>query len=614
MKKRMSFGLKLLRALLTAMMATVLSQHVASSQALPLASNDTFAQIVSGLGGETALLRLESFHIKSHRDRYLMGQGPEPGVGLFRGVTSEVEVSYDIPEGNLRLDFVHANHYRIKRDITELITGEGAYLMGWDDFYQEKPPGVNKAMKSDRRGASLKTERLLNPHLIIRDAIANPSLILPSGHNLNFDGQLLTADEVFPVSFSRDRASGKRVVVTNQQWLDRWSSTKFFREAIFDYEIDSQWLIRWQSLLERNSENTEAVFIDDPIYPMRLLVDSATGFIKSLTTMEHDVVLGDVPLEVSYFDWQNHQGVFFPKNIKISVADVPALDVSRSEIQINVDFDAPIFAAPAGVDYEYDQLLAYRGPRVSQLVQSLAHAGSPEKALGRPTIGAKEIEPGVFILDAMPSDVIYVMVVEQSNGVVVIEPGFFDLKGEAILDWITANIPDKPITHVVVTHAHMDHGGGVRPYVAAGAKLVVHSRAEAFYQSVLTRPASIVLPDMLDQSAAAPTILTLNDKSPFEILDDERPVVVYPVENGHSTDMVMVWLERERVLYSGDLYIGALARYPAAARKIPPATPPSSAIELYHAIGLYELDVQTLVGSHNANVVLMEEFNQFMGN
>ena len=75
MKKRMSFGLKLLRALLTAMMATVLSQHVASSQALPLASNDTFAQIVSGLGGETALLRLESFHIKSHRDRYLMGQG-----------------------------------------------------------------------------------------------------------------------------------------------------------------------------------------------------------------------------------------------------------------------------------------------------------------------------------------------------------------------------------------------------------------------------------------------------------------------------------------------------------------------------------------------------------
>ena len=136
MKKRMSFGLKLLRALLTAMMATVLSQHVASSQALPLASNDTFAQLVSGLGGETALLRLESFHIKSHRDRYLMGQGPEPGVGLFRGVTSEVEVSYDMPEGNLRLDFVHANHYRIKRDITELFSGEGAYLMGWDDFYQ----------------------------------------------------------------------------------------------------------------------------------------------------------------------------------------------------------------------------------------------------------------------------------------------------------------------------------------------------------------------------------------------------------------------------------------------------------------------------------------------
>jgi glyoxylase-like metal-dependent hydrolase (beta-lactamase superfamily II) len=219
----------------------------------------------------------------------------------------------------------------------------------------------------------------------------------------------------------------------------------------------------------------------------------------------------------------------------------------------------------------------------------------------------------VFLLDATPSDVIYVLVVEQTNGVVVIEPGFFDLKGEAIIDWISENIPDKPITHIIATHAHMDHGGGVRPYVAAGAKLIVHENAKGFFEKVLSRPASKILPDALDRNPRQGEVLVVSADEPLEISDEIRPVVVYPVENGHTTDMVMIMVANEKVLYSGDLYVGALARYAPAARRISPAKQPTSTIELYDAIQLYQLDVETLVGSHSKNVVKYEEFEQFMG-
>ena len=574
---------------------------------------DVLEKAYQGVGGKQALSALEGLYIEDSRDRYLMGQGPEPGVGLFRGITSEAKVSYDLFNEDFRLEFVHANHYRIERNVTELIKDDAAYLMGWDDFYQEKPPGVNKPMKSDRLAVSLKTEKLLNPHLILKEVIADPSLVLTDSTEPSMFGARLTEDEVYPVSFSRDRASGKRVIITNEKWLDNWRSTKFFEESILEYEIDSTWLERWQRSTDSNAAEYERVVIKNDVYPLSLIIDPLSGHISQLNTVEYDVVLGDVPVEVFYFDWKQFGDLFFPTHIRMSVAGIPALEVTRSNIEVNKSFNSATFEPPEQVVYQHDEELAFRGARVSQIVQSLAHAGSPEKALGRPHIEANEIEPGVFLLDATPSDVIYVLVVEQTNGVVVIEPGFFDLKGEAIIDWISENIPDKPITHIIATHAHMDHGGGVRPYVAAGAKLIVHENAKGFFEKVLSRPASKILPDALDRNPRQGEILVVSADEPLEISDEIRPVVVYPVENGHTTDMVMIMVANEKVLYSGDLYVGALARYAPAARRISPAKQPTSTIELYDAIQLYQLDVETLVGSHSKNVVKYEEFEQFMG-
>ena len=54
-------------------------------------------------------------------------------------------------------------------------------------------------------------------------------------------------------------------------------------------------------------------------------------------------------------------------------------------------------------------------------------------------------------------------------------------RSKIILDWVKSNMQGKRITHVVPSHHHRDHAGGVDDYVAAGATLIVPQVAKDLY-------------------------------------------------------------------------------------------------------------------------------------
>ena len=56
-------------------------------------------------------------------------------------------------------------------------------------------------------------------------------------------------------------------------------------------------------------------------------------------------------------------------------------------------------------------------------------------------------------------------------------------RSKIILEWVKQN-SNKNITHVVPSHHHHDHAGGVDDYVAAGATLVVPEMAKQYYANV----------------------------------------------------------------------------------------------------------------------------------
>lgn len=578
-----------------------------------ITAEEVLEKAFAGLGGREALAGLHGFSVRAVRERYMLGQGPEAGIGLHRTTTSDARVVHDLVNKRSRLDLDHDDNYRDRREVTELIVGQAGFAMGLDNAYIQKAPS-NAAMRPERWAANVKTERLLNPHILLREALRDPTLVsLDVGKDSGIKGHRLSAEQIYPITVERLRLTGKRTLVTNEKWLGRWQGTDFFDRAIQAFEIDSGWLKRWQESARLQAPHHRLVLEDD-VYPITLYVHADTGRISKLVTMEHDMVYGDVALEVSYHDWQSFDGVYFPTRIEMLFAGSPNLQVLRSELVVNPSVEAATFGAPQGVTYEHDSALAARGKRLSQTIQTYCHYGVCwAEVVGRPRIESRELQPGVHQLTDIPTDAVYVLVVEQTDGLVVIEPGHFDLKGEAIIDWAKQRFQNKPITHVVGTHSHTDHTSGIRPYVAAGATVVAHQTAREYYAALCERPKATILPDALDRNPRPATVVGVPAGGSYRIDDAARPVGVYSVATGHATDMVIAVVENEGILYAGDLNVTVVARLSKEGKTKPVGGELDQfSVELVETIRANDLAISTLIGSHDSTPVPIGDFRVYV--
>ena len=168
----------------------------------------------------------------------------------------------------------------------------------------------------------------------------------------------------------------------------------------------------------------------------------------------------------------------------------------------------------------------------------------------------------------------------------------------------------------MISHFHNDHSGGLRPYVAAGAALVVHEEGTDFYRAQVNRPKSEVILDALDRGPADAEIISIAADETYRIDDAERPIVFYPAEIAHTSDMILAVLENQEILYSSDFYVSAIARMLRAGLDRPPGTPDTrtpfhAAVSLAKAIAKYRLHVSVMIGSHDRDTVPYTEFRAY---
>ena len=579
---------------------------VASSNARSdFTAEEILDKAYAGMGGRQVLQNITGFALDVSRERWLMGEGPEAGRGLFRASTSDVRVLHDITNQRLRLDYSHKNLYGADRQVTEIIVNQAGYVLGHDDYYLQllkKSEELSKTMPADRKAMTKKTERLLNPHILLRELIRDPSLASIGNVDLTA-GKRISENEIFPITINLGAVSGQRRIITNDEWLQAWQGKKYFDAAVAEIKLDPAWMHRWKDGTKVNNASHYQLEIKDDVYPITLYIDKTTGRISKLHTMEHDVIYGDVPLEISFQDWQIFDGIYFPMHLKLSIAGTPAMEVKRSQVSINPIFEESDFSITAGLNYHEDEQGAARGARASQMIQAFVYAASPKKPLVKLGITPKEFSPGVLFLRTVPNDAIRTMAVIQEKRVIVVEPGMPDQKGDAIIEWLAQNVPEKPLSHVIITHHHVDHAGGVRPYIAAGATIVAHETAKQYYEMVAARREATILPDALDRNPTALKIAVVNDNGMYKLDDPVRPITVYPVLDRHSTDGIMVVLDKQGIVFNGDLY--------SAGNE--PGTGPEAAKELDQAIRRHGIKVRSMVGSHGCPVSY-EEFKAHIEN
>lgn len=297
------------------------------------------------------------------------------------------------------------------------------------------------------------------------------------------------------------------------------------------------------------------------------------NMVERVETWIDNAMLGDMLFDATYTDYKDFGGVKFPTKIVQRQGDYPILDLTVTDVKPNaaVNIQAPAAQPPA------------------------AAAAATSEKLG----------DGVYLILGGYAAI----AVDFKDYIVVIEGPQSEERASAIISKAKELIPNKPIRYVVNTHAHFDHSGGIRTFMAEGATVITHQANKPFLEKVGTLPHTLN-PDKLAQAKRKPSIETVSEK---KVLTDGNHVIeIYHMTNiGHHDGLLMVYLPKEKVLLEADAYNPA-----AQPNAQPPATPSPYNLALVANIDRLKLDVNRFIPVHypaDNRVVTRAELMRWIG-
>ena len=168
-----------------------------------------------------------------------------------------------------------------------------------------------------------------------------------------------------------------------------------------------------------------------------------------------------------------------------------------------------------------------------------------------------EVTPGVQV--AQGYDFGDFAFVRTESGVVAIDAGTAGHRVAAAL--ADAGLRADDVTHVVLTHSHFDHAGGVGALTGPATQVIAH----AGFPSELRRQQANPIPfryftgavaDALPPDIAVDRLIAEQTK----LSTGGTDIVLYPTTGGETGDALMVYLPATGVLFAGDVmmpYLGA---------------------------------------------------------
>jgi len=133
--------------------------------------------------------------------------------------------------------------------------------------------------------------------------------------------------------------------------------------------------------------------------------------------------------------------------------------------------------------------------------------------------------------------------------------------------------PNKPIRYVINTHAHYDHAGGLRTYVAQGATVITHELNKPFFEKVWRGRARSHLTRCRRRQGPQPSKPSATRKV---LTDGTRTIELYHMKGtSHNVANLLVYMPAEKLLFWADGY-----NPPAGDDPRDPARTPEQMIDL----------------------------------
>jgi glyoxylase-like metal-dependent hydrolase (beta-lactamase superfamily II) len=285
---------------------------------------------------------------------------------------------------------------------------------------------------------------------------------------------------------------------------------------------------------------------------IELAIDPLTGLITKASVMKDGVAQS----ETLYGDYHGHEGLMAPRSVLLRSGGATREDLRLQGLQFAVAPNAR-FQVPPG----------YQPP---------------------PTGGAPLLRPmakGVWVFDNMPGEY-HSMAVDLGDHLILLEAPLSPAYGEAQKRLLADAAPGKPVRYVVVTHAHGDHTGGLKPWVDAGAViLVAEGAAIAVRRQLASR--GVTRPVTIEEVGGRRTLGAGAGK-----------VDLYPFDNAHARSSLMAHLPGPRLLFHGDML------YVPERGGVPPAFPITR--EFLENVQRRRLLVEWFVGVHGRPATIAE--------
>jgi glyoxylase-like metal-dependent hydrolase (beta-lactamase superfamily II) len=345
-----------------------------------------------------------------------------------------------------------------------------------------------------------------------------------------------------------------------------------------------------------NGRRLPAVSLRRANYELEVLFDPATRMPAAVRSHDYDNNYGDSTFDLLLSDWRSVGGVKVAHALEYRLNDIVIARARLDQVTLNPKLAADSFAIPeairagapgAATGYVPWQWVLRR--------QNLGIYLDSDRVAFDPAAGGLkfvQIAPGVSHVTGGTHNS---LVVEMKDHLVVFDAPIGETQSRFTIEQAKARYPGKPIRHLVLTHHHMDHTGGMKTFVAEGAAVIVGPGVGQHVWKLLRRPRAL---DGEGGAAFLPNVEVIEIAETKVLSDGTRSVGIYTVENPHAQGLVIGYIPDARLGFVTDIW------NPGRDKLGEKLTPGQAA--LVAAVRKYGLNPERFAGGHGTSLPYAE--------
>jgi glyoxylase-like metal-dependent hydrolase (beta-lactamase superfamily II) len=382
------------------------------------------------------------------------------------------------------------------------------------------------------------------------------SIIITAGEGTTFDHRARTATPIPARQSNQQQFIQYYRRIPNlilRQAIDRTNSLRSLGRDTFD-----------------GRQHDVFTFVMPDTQQVAVYVDSQTQLVSKYELITVDPLTGEDASEIVFGDYTTLGKSRVPQSWNQRLAG-DAVSKFKLRAEINPSINDANFAAPTGSFVKVDAL----PDALKEEVEKLAD--------------------GVFVLHNVAEQNYNTLAIAMKDHIVVIEAPGSSAGAERALKQIKEAIPGKPVRYVAMTHHHSDHIGGLRSFIAEGAKVITTPANRGIVEAIAAAPQI----DRLAKNPRKPEFLLIEGGK--RVLSDGTQTVEL-IDIGphpHAKEMVIAYLPQQRLVFQGDLFF-------VPANEAPQGPPQASTVSFAKRIKELNLAIERIASVHGRTVTFAE--------